>query len=151
MIAEVRCCYSYSDLPRSWAGTRPRWPGRVRAAGSPLGGPGGDQLAGFSAGLVSDVGASDTTPAPETHRDHGGRLLDRASLLADRFGRAGSLCGLGELAQQEGDPAAAMSQLTRAFVIYHQDGIELWQARTLQGMGAVASAIGDREAAQALW
>jgi len=44
-----------------------------------------------------------------------------------------------------------MSQLTRAFVIYHQDGIELWQARTLQGMGAVASAIGDREAAQALW
>lgn len=70
-------------------------------------------------------------------------------LAADRFGQAASLRGLGELAQQEGDPAAAMSQLTRALVIYHEDGIGLWQARTLQGMGAVASAVGDREGGEA--
>ena len=42
-----------------------------------------------------------------------------------------------------------MSQLTRALVIYHEDGIGLWQARTLQGMGAVASAVGDREGGEA--
>jgi hypothetical protein len=44
-----------------------------------------------------------------------------------------------------------MSQLAKALTLFHEDGIKLCEARTLRNMGAVASAIGDSQAARALW
>jgi tetratricopeptide (TPR) repeat protein len=71
--------------------------------------------------------------------------------LANQFAEACALGSLGRLDRIDGRLQAAEQRFHAALRIWQALGMPLWQARTLDRLGAVQAASGHPEAAQAAW
>src|SRR4029453_5378274 len=71
--------------------------------------------------------------------------------LNNRFAEARVLWSLGGLHHADGRLQEAEQCLHAALGIWQELGIPLWQARTLDRLGAVQADVGQPEAAQAAW